>query len=631
MKSIHIIYSISLALLILTFNAFCAVDVAELVKNHPVQADFPNDETVILYEGIDYTLENDGRIIKTVHRIRTLFNENSMDNYGDISVDYYEAGQDLNVEICRAYMLDGKAVDTWENGFNQITPPALDKAPDYTGFQEMVITHTGLEWGGTTELKYSIIDRKKISEWMEGIEYFQTDEYIMHKQVSVTVPETVDLHFRFLNGDGNVKQKVSDGKMTWTWEINNMPHILHDDAYRYRLRFAPALIFSTCHDWKYARDYYAKNIKDLMGYYESIKTAADTAAQESVEEMDIVNTLSEYVRDNVRTVNYSSDDFSWFQRSSETTLKSRYGSTFNKAILLGALLRAKDFKSYVAVSSDIIDEVLDVPMTSIFDNFWVVVQVNGENLFIDPEVPFSKHSYKDLAGNIIFVLDFEDNTPEISDVFPLESNNVVFNMNIKIKDDGSYSGNGYFEAGGFFNPYYEILASNTDKWIGDHFDGILPNLKLENVNARKLSQCCVELNFDFKGENLGEVEEGFLKIDIPESPIGISSLFPSGFNNYYTKHKNPVYLRGIGSLRLNLTFDLPDNWSTVYMPSGLEVESENILISSQSEILKSKLRLNSQYSILNSVFESGDYQDLHRLYSLKENAKSYIVFRIESL
>ena len=608
------------------------IDAAELVKNHPVQADYPNDESVILYESVHYSLDEDGKITKRVHRVRTMFTENTMDRYGDPHIGYFHEGQELNIEICRGYMLDGRTVDTQANGFNQITPFALGLAPDYTGFQQMVITHTGLEWGGTSELLYTIKDKEKLLAWMKGIEYFQSDEHILLKEVSVTVPDNVDLHFKFLNGGGDMKMSVKDGMRTRVWTMRDVPHIMHDDAYRYRLRFAPTLIFSTCPDWKAMGSFFAEDIGKAAAETELLKAAADEAVESRLEPYFIIDKLAELVRNRVGTKNYHGDMFLWYHRKAERTLSTAYGNAFDKAILLSALLKSRGLPAELAVSGEIYPATFSVPMIWMFDHFWVITEKNGEELFLDPLNTLSSHSRKDIAGHAVFRFNYSSEEPQIEPGFSIDDNKLILNMKVEVGEDGSYEGSGYFRAGGYFSPFY-AAAENSEGvtgWLKGEFGGLLPNLEVDGGSARELSVSDCKFTFDFSGENLGETDDGYLILEIPEPPLNLDLLEPARFHPFYTKHSNPIYFKGLGTQSVNITFELPKEWSVSGMPENVKKQSSigSCIIDCKGD--GNELELFLRRSIKEQTVSPGDFPILRNIYLLwNKRTNQYIVFKTE--
>ena len=632
MKMTNIITLAAAIVLSFTLVSAAEINVAELVANHPVQSDYPGAESVILYEGITYKLDAEGKITTTVHRVRTMFTEHALDTYGDPHIGYFDDGQTLDVEICRGYLLDGRTVDTQANGLNQITPHALWQFPDYTGFQQLVATHTGLEWGGTSEIKYTVSDNEKILGWLEGIEYFQSDEPILRKEVIVVVPDNVNLNYSFLNGDGDLKKKVENGVTTRVWTLKNVPAIDHDDAYAFRINFTPALVFSSCPDWKTASSKFADEIKKSVEPSDYISQAAAEEIEGCAITARKIDQLAALVRNRIRSVNYNWEFFPRTCRPAEQVLASAYAHDFDKAILLASLLQSQGISSRIALSAGIFDQSLKVPALSMFDNFWVVANDDGKEIFIDPGSKLSGHSQIGLAGNALFYLTYNVETPVVIPDFTLDQNFSVLNLNVTIDKDGSYAGAGTFESKAFLSVYYQAGddESGAKGWLESQFNGLLPGFTVEDGSARNLSLDFCSFSFTFKGETLGDLLEGYLVLDIPQNPVGKSMLEPAGWRPHLTDRSNPVYFRSTGNITTNITFNLPDNWKIERLPQSFRKESAVVEAGLTVENTDSRVTVAQNFKVKEKSIKTDYYpvlRNLHQVLSKKES--NTIVFRVE--
>jgi len=628
-------YTIIIAAAIVLCFAFLSaaeINVAELAAGHPVQSAFPGDESVILYEGITYKLDTEGIITTTVHRVRTMFTEHALDNFGDPHIGFFDDGQTLEVEICRAYMLDGRTVDTQKNGFNQITPGALWQFPDYTGFQQLVATHTGLEWGGTSEIKYTISDNEKILGWLEGVEYFQSDEPILHKEVIVIVPDNINLTFSFLNGDGDLKKKVEDGYTTRVWTLKNLPALDHDDAYAFRMNFTPALVFSSCPDWKKAASDYALKISIAAAPSEYIINTAAKELNGCSNKALIIDKLAALVRERLRTVSYNWEFFPWTVRPAEQILASAYGHNFDHAILLTSLLQSQGISARIAVSADVYDKSLKIPALNQFSDYWVAVVIDGKEIFIDPAQKLSKHSQIDLAGQALLYLNYNVETPVIIPEFTLEQNRSALDLNVDIAEDGSYTGSGVIECRAAFSPYYQVgeTESGTRGWLESELNGLIPGLTIDQGAAGNLSVDFCSFNFSFSGENLGEPIEDYLVVNIPPNQVGESMLEPDGWNPHLTDRSNPVSFKNPGSVNCKITFNLPDNWTVEHAPESFRKESSVIETGLNVENSAGRLTVSRSFTINEKTVKSDYYSVLHNLYQLlaREDINA-VVFKLQ--
>jgi hypothetical protein len=140
--------------------AMAAQALSGLPSFKELEARYPQSDAVVLFDSLIITFDSEFRISKQRHRAVMLFTDNAINRYGDPRILFNAETQELNVLAARVYMRDGTIVDTQRNGMNQTTPFALELAPDYVNWQEMVVTHVGIEKGCVAELNYVIGDKK---------------------------------------------------------------------------------------------------------------------------------------------------------------------------------------------------------------------------------------------------------------------------------------------------------------------------------------------------------------------------------------------------------------------------------------------------------------------------------------
>lgn len=629
MKKVLILTALSL---MVSFSFALGIDAAQVVKNHPVQADYPQDESVILYEGINYSVDKDGKISKTVHIVRTMFTENALDEFGDPALGYYEDYQNLDISICRGYMLSGKTVDTQKNGLNQRTPLEIWSYPDYTGFQEIVCTHTGLEWGGSSELKYTLSDKVSFQNAMEGIEYFQGGEPIRLKEVSVTTPENINLNFKFMNGEGNMKQTVKDGITTRTWTMKDVPAIAHDDAFKYRMRFVPTLIFTTCPDWKQAAVHMAEHISKDAAMTDYLKTELGDAVKNCQSDDMRIEKTAEFVRDRVTAVRYDKGFFDYYAVTADDALSAGYANKYGHAVLLTALLRGQGYKANIIVSGEVFEPNLSVPAITQFDKFWVCVeQGKNEKIVFDPAHSLAEASKKDLAGNAVFVFDYSGEAPTIVPEYPMEKNITNLDISMRVNEDGTYGGRISLQGSGIFSPYYKAVygGSGADEYVRGIFEKMLLKIKVDKIEIKQLSQDNCVFSAEFKGEKPKEAVDGYLTVKIPQNPIDFKSLEPSGLHLNYVQRSNPIYFKGKGKSMVNIDIEMPEGWKIISNPPELLKESSIIGVRMTSKIEGQKYSVKIVKEQKEQVVKADSYPVLHLLYqSLNQKNNEYLVIKM---
>ena len=114
------------------------------------QTKFEDPEADGVYKNVvkSYTLNNDGSMVYHYHhtlKYLTHFAFNRL--YGESFIVYNPEYQELIVNESETMMKNGKKIQSPENAFNIVLPRFSAGAPDFNHMHEMVVTHTGLEFG----------------------------------------------------------------------------------------------------------------------------------------------------------------------------------------------------------------------------------------------------------------------------------------------------------------------------------------------------------------------------------------------------------------------------------------------------------------------------------------------------
>ncbi|MBN1163889.1 MAG: DUF3857 domain-containing protein, partial [Candidatus Krumholzibacteriota bacterium] len=182
-----------------------------------LRSDFPRADAVVLQEIIDVAWDGRERISRTVYRRVALFSDNAIGRYGDPRILFDSSRQELLVEVARVYMRDGKTVDIRAEAVNQTTPFPLARTPDYTHWQETVVTYLGLEKSAVAELVYTIRDRERADIPPGGVESLVSADPALIRILRVSVPPGSGLKYTSLCGAPQPELPAT-GVYIWRWE-----------------------------------------------------------------------------------------------------------------------------------------------------------------------------------------------------------------------------------------------------------------------------------------------------------------------------------------------------------------------------------------------------------------------------
>ena len=486
---------------------------------------FPASEAVIITDSLAVTLHQDGRIDRRVHRFVALFTDDAVHRYGDPRVLFNASKQRLSVKRARVYMREGKIVDTQKNGINQTTPVALASAADYTPWQETVVTHVGIEKPCIAELWYAITDKEPFMPACSGVEFFSEDDPVLERVVQVTVPPRAKLVHAELNGAP--APTVTNKGRTYTWTMKRIEASRSVRGSVDPIEYLPAVIYSNEENWsapmeRIARwfDVATRNRDFAVDPLGGVEKKSDDAAC-AVE-------IQRKAAGVVKGVEAPFAQFELEPRDAERVYDTSYGDSFDRAVLLGALLKEEGYQPYpVLVSRGRMDVEGLPPALELFDRILIAVPIDGVPLLLDPTKPYERPPELSLPG-ASFLCSAAESSIKVNG--PLKKKNID-SLELDISFDGSdLVCRGKAELEGVFSPYWIIrgtdgeleryLEKRAHSLLGGN-KSIIEGAELVSCNIEKLNRDDVALGFELVVKDLLEGKDR-LYIDLPE-PIDQSA------------------------------------------------------------------------------------------------------------
>jgi len=212
---------------------------------------FPNDDAVFLRYAQDWTLDRDGTTHYREQWSVKLRNNRPIDRFGDPRIAHLRGDDTLVIHEAKAVLPDGSVLKVPDYSFNLAATDAVAGWPEYSGWQDMIVSFSGIEPGVVLHLDYEVISPAGALPWLEG-QVRLTDRYpIVDRFVRVTVPEGTTLHYRLdAGGEANasLEERSTGGNKTYRWMASNLPGENEEPVSLPWSMVSPRLRFSTCPD-----------------------------------------------------------------------------------------------------------------------------------------------------------------------------------------------------------------------------------------------------------------------------------------------------------------------------------------------------------------------------------------------
>lgn len=582
---------------------------------------YPEADAIIIRQSVTVEMDENGLATRNVMRWVALITDTGIRRYGDPRILFDSGTQELDVSVARVYMRDGTPVDCKENAFNQTTPFAFAQAPDYTNWQETVVTHVGIEKDCVAELHYTIRDTKKRRPWLSGIEYLAYVDPVITSELAVVVPSGVQLKHASSHGAPEPQQPSDD---VYRWRLENVPAAPPIDGGVWRGDHVPNVVFSTTKDWSEVSHYIEGMLKTAAG---STPNPGGDSQSEATEEK--IFEIHKEVLGSVHGVDARFRLFDSAPRKAERIYESAYAHSLDRAVLLKAKLKEAGIESIPVLVSAGRTWPGDVAAPEVFDRIHLEVHAvdSDVTLLLDPESKFLRDPRMMMPGVTIMQCVEGGEITRIPNAVS-DENRSSLAVTLTVTDEGKLTGEGSAAMRGIFSPYYSIkgLKSETEDFAKSKVEGMFPAAALKSWNIKTLKKDFVEIGFQFEAELPKETEQGRIYLSLPEAFMADLS-GTGGIHLERSAYPVPVRIRPC-ELNVSVVFEKLSGWELFGNP--LRADETNAIGTVRTTTEKkspgsdSKLTLTKTLVIEKDVVPSEEYSKLRSL--LLKYGEGQIIF-----
>lgn len=610
MKKIYYVLFLFFAISTFSQNPYLGIKIPEQFYN--------DSDAVVLKEKLSFELLEDGRVIKKVNRVERVLTYQGMDIIGDPVISFDKEKEELIIEKLRTYQKEGKIVDAKKNSFNEMTPFALEKAPDYTNIRQMVCTKVGLDIDSVVEMEYRIEEKEKRSDFFEGVLFLRENLPVIEKDVEFIVPSNMNLKVTLKNSDQFFETVNEGNKKILRAKFKNLKPI-YEHLSKSELFMTPFLIYTTNGDIAYLNkklnSYFKESLSDRS---EELEQKVKALIEGEKDDIQKVKKVFEFVESKYRTINWPLVDFSYKPRKLSRIFDTRYGHALDKAILLYAMLETIGLKPEIHLYSEGIYEVL--PILPLFDRVLVYVVVDGKKFYFDPTTPLEEFSTRNLKGKTLFRIS-EDG----GGFYKVEDFSTKSSLTIKTyleEKDEEFYGNATVKIYGAYFNHESFLKGGVDKEIEKILSNFVPMAEDFKTEILEYKEDGIYSNATFKINPKKESEKRKIFKCLLTSIPQISLL-----NSFKEKSDEVKILDFIGEEEFEIEIKLKEREKLFALPLELKLENDDALIFQNIKMENEILKMTIKSLFKKSTLEPKSFNKIYEAVSkLKGEAFRVIYF-----
>jgi hypothetical protein len=533
----------------------------ELRKIDVGSIDHPAADAVILYRGVHVRMATDGRVTRRVRQVQRLMTDHAIALGGDPRVAYDTTRQELSIEICRTFMLDGTEVKAAPHAFNRVTPERVASCPDRVGLQEMVISYVGVERGCLTELDYTLVDRVAWRPWLEGVEELGGPYPVRAGDLWIEAPEGVAITGQLVGARVPSFEAAEPfgAPMAGPWSYGPVP-ACPDEGGLSSMERVPTVVYSTA-SWEQLNTFVHQRLSGAAAPDSAIAAWAGgnlSSGRPPLDDAERLERIAGLVGE--RTMEAEDAPLSWLLpvRPASRTFSSSCGNLLDRAALGLAALDASGIEAKI-VLHPIGRSIAPAPVLACFGDIRLetaagVLSVGqGEAAaWMDPAPATNELVIRGAAG---------------SDIRPVQSKagESRLSLRIAVSEDGSVHGEAAIDARGAFVAGLGVedlggfLAGLAAAYARD---GELAGYRVVETGPQVLS-----VVFSFAGKGIGEsLGEGRRGLTIPSAPGMPGAMIPEGVSYARDSRRMPLIVNPGVTEDVTFRLELPPGMRPIVPP-----------------------------------------------------------------
>jgi len=538
---------------------------------------FPNDDAVFLRYAQDWTLDRDGAVHYREQWSVKLRNNRPIDRFGDPRIAHLRGDDTLVIREAKAVLLDGSVLKVPDYSLNLAATDAVAGWPEYSGWQDMIVSFSGIEPGVVLHLDYEVISPAGTLPWLEG-QVRLTDRYpIVDRFVRVTVPEGTTLHYRLDAGSEAIaspEERSTGGNKTYRWMASNLPGENEEPLSPPWSILSPRLRFSTCPDVSTWAFNLLARVDRAAAPDKAIEAFARSAVENETDPAERIRKVAEKLGNTFNFVESPKALRSLSCRDAGQVYQSNYGNGLEAGSLLLAAVRSLglDASPILGVKADEWAEADGLsPTLSSFDGSLARVSLPAGAVYLHPRYGEIKDPGTWGRRWLLGIRDGQFESVRVKARGEGTVSEVQVTGKVSLGKDGRASGELRVQASGaYFDPDKIRNADAQKSWAAALVAQVLSGFDVSSLSIVTLSDDTVRAMLQVATTNPLPKLGGRYVLRFGDGPALPQALtLPLERSERTTAVRIGTRIREVA----DLTVELPEGWKPEILPGSLELVS----------------------------------------------------------
>ena len=619
-------------------------DVEHIIANAPDASDYPNADTLVLFNHFSHDVLPTGQSRYTTHQVVKILTERGIRKYGDIAIPYQPTAQNIGVNIARTITADGTVLYPPDEAFNDATPPGLLSQNLYSDAMWKVISMVGLTPGVCVEYQVTLEDKVPGGEtWITGGFNFQATETTLETSYALQLPKAWHLRWKIANDASNTNAQEPEVSYTendtvvYIWRYGETPALTIEEGMPHINDIVPRLRYSSIADWNDVYTWYKELAKGRYTPNTEIEEKVQQLTQNLTTEAAKIRTIYHFVATNIRYVGIELGQSAYQPSPAVEVFQMQYGDCKDKTTLLISMLDLVGIKAYPVLISIAPYERVDTSLPALSQfNHMIAAIPTGANTYIWLDPTSATCSYGDLPyntqGRTGFLISDTHGEFVETPVFPPESNRLVSTTDLTLNTQGTVDGTLHIQTSGQYNlntrwGYQQIQPRAVKTTLATELSHQFPGIQIIWHEMSDLSELNVpvEIRLGFRVENYATPLSKNMLMPLPIDEFGdYAEAFANEQRAYSLDFGYPT------QIEKTIRIKVPEGWSAA-LPEDSHHSMESAEFTRQYKQIENIITYRLMFTLKNKILPAAAYQAAKLLFtSLASEDGSHLLLNMGS-
>lgn len=600
-------------------------DVERVIANAPNAADYPDADTLVLFNHFSHDVLPTGQSRYTTHQVVKILTERGIQKYGDIAIPYQPTAQNIGVNIARTITPDGAVLQPPDEAFNDVTPPGLLSQNLYSDAMWKVISMVGLAPGVCIEYQVTLEDKVPGGEtWITGGYNFQGTETTLETVYALQMPQTWHFEWKVAN-DANPKDPevsyTENDTVVHIWKYDEMPALTLEGGMPHINDIVPRLRYTSIESWDNVYTWYKELAKGRYTPDADIEEKVQQLTRNLTTEAAKSRAIYQFVATKIRYVGIELGQSAYQPTPATEVFQMQYGDCKDKTTLLISMLDLVGIKAYPVLIGLAPHERVDttLPSLSQFNHMIAAVPIGTDTyIWLDPTA--ATCSYGDLPynaqGRTGLLISETRGEFVVTPIFGAEANRLISTTELTLDNEGGVHGTLSIQADGQYGldtrwAYQQIHPTVRKAILATELSQQFPGIQIVWHEISDLSDlnAPVTINLGFRVEHYGTWVGNDMLLPLPIDEFSdYAETFANEQRTYSLDFGYPM------EIEKTIRIQIPEEW-TVTLPEDIDYTIEGAELSRQYRQVENVMTYRLVFTLKDRILPADAYSAARSLFT----------------